>query len=326
VDSSSLGVGGTQIVNGGVAVGTVNLDTAGPFLANASGKQAIDLQLYDSGLGTIVTKTVTVNGNAAGISAEEVLSQLNNELNSYGITASKGTDGVLLLSGSRAFSAVTSAVSGGGTAFATAAAEVTNSSNYRYETAAYTAAGDSQQITIQNALGAVTVNIAGGADAAAVRTALNNAVSSLGIEVVGYSGTDGISIQSSSAFSVTVNEAATGDGFGTTTGALAVATGNTSATATGNALAAISAIDAAITALGRVQGKVGTAQNKLQYSIQLAQSQIASFSAAESRIRDADIALEASNLTKAQVVQQASLAALAQANSAPQAVLALLRG
>jgi flagellin len=326
VDSSSLGVGGTQIVNGGVAVGTVNLDTAGPFLANASGKQAIDLQLYDSGLGTIVTKTVTVNGNASGISAEEVLSQLNNELNSYGITASKGTDGVLLLSGSRAFSAVTSAVSGGGTAFATAATEVTNSSNYRYENAAYTAAADSQQITIQNALGAVTVNIAGGADAAAVRTALNNAVSSLGIEVVGYSGTDGISIQSSSAFSVTVNEAATGDGFGTTTGALAVATGNTSATATGNALAAISAIDAAITALGRVQGKVGTAQNKLQYSIQLAQSQIASFSAAESRIRDADIALEASNLTKAQVVQQASLAALAQANSAPQAVLALLRG
>jgi len=64
----------------------------------------------------------------------------------------------------------------------------------------------------------------------------------------------------------------------------------------------------------------------LGYSIQLAQSQISSFSAAESRIRDADVALEASNLTKAQVMQQASLAALAQANSAPQAVLTLLRG
>jgi flagellin len=176
-------------------------------------------------------------------------------------------------------------------------------------------------------LGAVTVDIASSADAAAVKTALNSAVSSLGIEVVGYSGSDGISIQSSSAFSITVNEAATGAGFnGTSTGAVAVTAGSTSATATGNALAAVSAIDAAITALGRVQGKVGTAQNKLQYSIQLAQSQIASFSSAESRIRDADIALEASNLTKAQVVQQASLAALAQANSAPQAVLALLRG
>ena len=78
--------------------------------------------------------------------------------------------------------------------------------------------------------------------------------------------------------------------------------------------------------LGSVQGKVGTAQNKLQYAVQLAQSQISNFSAAESRIRDADVAAEAANLTKAQVLQQASLAAMAQANSAPQAVLSLLRG
>jgi flagellin len=75
-----------------------------------------------------------------------------------------------------------------------------------------------------------------------------------------------------------------------------------------------------------VQGKVGTGQNQLQYAIQLAQSQITSFSAAESRIRDADVAQEAANLTKGQVLQQASIAALAQANSAPQAVLSLLRG
>jgi flagellin len=78
--------------------------------------------------------------------------------------------------------------------------------------------------------------------------------------------------------------------------------------------------------LGTVQGKVGTGQNKLTYAIQLAQSQIGGFSAAESRIRDADVAAEAANLTKAQVLQQASLAAMAQANSAPQSVLALLRG
>jgi len=44
------------------------------------------------------------------------------------------------------------------------------------------------------------------------------------------------------------------------------------------------------------------------------------------RIRDADVAAEAANLTKAQVLQQASLAAMAQANSAPQAVLSLLKG
>jgi flagellin len=88
---------------------------------------------------------------------------------------------------------------------------------------------------------------------------------------------------------------------------------------------ALTQVNAAVAALGVVQGIVGTGENQLAYGISLAQSQITSFSAAESRIRDADVAQEAANLTKAQVLQQASLAALAQANSAPQAVLSLLR-
>jgi flagellin len=100
----------------------------------------------------------------------------------------------------------------------------------------------------------------------------------------------------------------------------------TTGNATSSAEAAITAISAAVGALGVVQGKIGTGQNKLQYAISLAQSQITNFSAAESRIRDADVAQEAANLTKAQVLSQASMAALAQANSAPQSVLSLLRG
>jgi flagellin len=107
--------------------------------------------------------------------------------------------------------------------------------------------------------------------------------------------------------------------------AAGLALDSTSVTDTTTATAAIAAIDAALGTLGTVQGTVGSGQNKLHYGIQLAQSQISSFSAAESRIRDADVAAEASNLTKAQVLQQASLAAMAQANAAPQAVLALLK-
>jgi flagellin len=93
-----------------------------------------------------------------------------------------------------------------------------------------------------------------------------------------------------------------------------------------NALTAITNIDAAVAALGLAQGTVGTGQNRLQFAVELAQSQISSFSAAESRIRDADVAAEAANLTKAQVLQQSTLAALAHANSAPQAVVSLLLG
>jgi len=91
-------------------------------------------------------------------------------------------------------------------------------------------------------------------------------------------------------------------------------------------MSAVTALGNAVTNLGTVQGKIGAGQNKLQDAITLAQSQISGFSAAESRIRDTDVASEAANLTKAQVLVQASMAAMAQANSAPQAVLSLLRG
>ena len=53
---------------------------------------------------------------------------------------------------------------------------------------------------------------------------------------------------------------------------------------------------------------------------------MSNLAAAESRVRDADMASEAANLTKAQVLQQSAIAAMVQANSAPQAVLTLLRG
>jgi flagellin len=92
-----------------------------------------------------------------------------------------------------------------------------------------------------------------------------------------------------------------------------------------NAKAALTNLTAATKTLGTIQGQVGSSQNKLQYAVNLASSQATNISAAESRIRDADIAAEASNLTKAQVLQQSSMAALAQANSAPQSVLSLLR-
>jgi flagellin len=92
-----------------------------------------------------------------------------------------------------------------------------------------------------------------------------------------------------------------------------------------HALTAITDITNSVTALGKTQGAVGTGENDLNYAISLAQSQITNDSAAESRIRDADVASEAANLTKSQILEQSSVAALAQANSAPQALLKLLQ-
>ncbi|MCC6293389.1 MAG: hypothetical protein IT164_12125 [Bryobacterales bacterium] len=90
--------------------------------------------------------------------------------------------------------------------------------------------------------------------------------------------------------------------------------------------AAVGALATAVSQLGKVQAVVGRGQNQFNFAISLAQTQIINLAASESRIRDADLAAEAANLSKAQVLQQAGIAALAQANSAPQAVLSLLQG
>jgi len=92
-----------------------------------------------------------------------------------------------------------------------------------------------------------------------------------------------------------------------------------------DAKASITAITSAVAALGLVQGVVGDGENDLTYAIGLANSQITNESAAESNIRDANVAQEAAALTQGQVLQQSSVAALAQANSEPQALLKLLQ-
>ena len=91
------------------------------------------------------------------------------------------------------------------------------------------------------------------------------------------------------------------------------------------ASAAVSALSAAVSSLGKSQAVVGRGENQFNYAVNLAQSQLTNLATAESRIRDADLAAEAANLTKAQILIQAGVAALAQANSAPQQVLSLLR-
>jgi flagellin len=114
---------------------------------------------------------------------------------------------------------------------------------------------------------------------------------------------------------------------GNTTKALQVGSGGTADISTvSGAQAAVTAISNAVSALGSAQAGIGKGENQLNYAVSLAQSQITNLSAAESQIRDANVAQQAANLSKAQVLSQASIAAMAQANSAPQAVLSLLRG
>ncbi|GAB4140375.1 MAG: flagellin [Planctomycetota bacterium] len=93
----------------------------------------------------------------------------------------------------------------------------------------------------------------------------------------------------------------------------------------GSPTTAITAVDAAINTVSRVRGQFGAAQNRLTATIQNLQIQAENMSAAESRIRDVDVAVETASLTRNQILQQAAIAILGQANTQPQAALQLLQ-
>ncbi len=93
----------------------------------------------------------------------------------------------------------------------------------------------------------------------------------------------------------------------------------------GTGTATISAVDDAISYISSMRGTFGAAQNRLEHTINSLNVASENLAASESRIRDLDVAAEMVNFTKLQILQQAGTAILAQANQAPQSVLALLR-
>jgi flagellin len=91
------------------------------------------------------------------------------------------------------------------------------------------------------------------------------------------------------------------------------------------AQAAIGSFDKAIQQLSQARAKVGATQNRMTVTVSNLAVAQENLTAANSRIRDVDVAAESANLTKAQILSQAGLAVLAQANQLPQAALSLLR-
>lgn len=109
-----------------------------------------------------------------------------------------------------------------------------------------------------------------------------------------------------------------------TTSSLGISSVNVSTAA--NAQSALSNLDSAISAVASARATYGATQNRLSATIDSLQVTSQNFTAAVSRIQDADIAYETSQFTKNQVLVQSGVAVLAQANALPQQALALLRG
>ncbi|MBL8717555.1 MAG: flagellin FliC [Myxococcales bacterium] len=110
---------------------------------------------------------------------------------------------------------------------------------------------------------------------------------------------------------------------GLTSSTLGVA--GTDVTSAVNAGTAITAIDTAIATVSTKRATFGAAMNRLQTTVQNIQSMKNNLSAANSRIRDVDVAEESSQMSRTQVLAQAGAAVLSQANQAPQLALSLLK-
>lgn len=110
-----------------------------------------------------------------------------------------------------------------------------------------------------------------------------------------------------------------------TASALGVTTSISVAYASGVAAASfISEIDSAVSTVSSRRAQIGSLQNRLESTIQSLTVKSENLTAAESRIRDANIAEESANFTKFQILQQASASLLAQANQAPSIALSLI--
>ena len=88
---------------------------------------------------------------------------------------------------------------------------------------------------------------------------------------------------------------------------------------------AMGLIDSALATINNTRANLGAVQSRFESTVSSLQSSVENLSAARSRIQDADFAAETAELTRTQILQQAGVSMLAQANAAPQSVLSLLQ-
>ncbi|MEQ1604146.1 MAG: flagellin [Pyrinomonadaceae bacterium] len=346
LSSSRVDKTGLDLNNLNIGTGTGNVTGAQDISAGLTAAEVLTFQTVGSS-GQLGTFSVSLS---AGASASNVLDTINNDGNiqGAGIQASlDSTTGALILS-SAAFFAVSSDTADGagqtGIAGAAAAVDdvaVTGAANSVTKTISAGAATSTQTLSFTGeqigfADGSQDVSFATFAAVSAVNT--DTIVASINDDTSLREGgvfavrtkADGSQVKfvSLNAFNVAISSAAGAVNATNNIDALQTPTEATAGVLTGGedgAKDALAAIKSAIAALGDVQGKVGAGQNNLEQAIDLASTQIVNFQAAESSIRDADIASEASALARLSTLQQAGVAALAQANQSSQALLSLLR-
>ncbi|MFC3648746.1 flagellin N-terminal helical domain-containing protein, partial [Planctobacterium marinum] len=174
-----------------------------------------------------------------------------------------------------------------------------------------------------------------GINSSADRTALQQEVTALVAELsrIGtdtqFAGNAILSGSFSAAFQVGANAGQTisvnlSSSNGASFGASGLGVGTVDISTATGASGALTAIDTAISSIGAQRAELGALQNRFQSTIRNLSNVSENLSGARSRIKDTDFATETANLTRNQIIQQASTTVLAQANQRPQSALSLL--
>jgi flagellin len=187
-------------------------------------------------------------------------------------------------------------------------------------------AADGRNITVSEAFSGLD---GGDTETATVQTAFSSLAQSATANPASVTQTNTVrgQITLTSSSGITLGGTQTLAGFtGTTT--LIAASSDLSAqsvTSVTNANNAILSVDAALTSVSTLRSSFGAIQNRFESTIANLSTAVENMSASRSRIQDADFAAETAELTRTQILQQAGVAILAQANALPQTVLALLQ-
>jgi flagellin len=159
-------------------------------------------------------------------------------------------------------------------------------------------------------------------------TTLTSAATGLGVAATTES-TYTVTFSGSQGGSLIIGGTVTNSGLTAATNNVALsgtALSNIDISNVGGANTAIASLDAALASVMSERAKLGAVQNRFESTIRDLQTSSENLTASRSRVMDTDYAAETARLTRGQIMQQAGVAMLAQANALPQGVLALLRG
>ena len=321
---------GSNILNGaGTIIGAGGVGLTKAAAADLTGGNAV-------GAETNLTITTTGGGTTAAIAynaaddAKAIAAAINLAASGVGVTATASNSATL--SGLAVAGTVTMTLNG--SAISAVVADPTDltalmgaingAQGATGVTASFTSTSSKAGLTLSTTDGR-DISILDFTNSGATKTVVFSGVTLTGGAVTDSSVKSGVVSLSSSKGTITLAAANT-DVFTSATQASAFSSlASTSLTTAANAQLAIAVMDAALSQVNVSRGDLGAYQNRFSSAVANLQTTAENLSASRSRIQDADFAAETANLTRNQILQQAGVAMLAQANALPNQVMALLR-